>query len=311
MFDYSGYDPPPRRKRRGVPWGIILALICLVTVALPAVRQLAPRSTARSAPTPQASNTAAAPTEAARARQLSEGMCIDPTTSTAGSFAQDIRADLASAVASLAPSSQAQMREAQSAVSLWIRQVDTASLSAMPTKYETTVNVPGALGLTAVQPTPSPGDTSFDDAQSKYAAQFAQVSESRNAARRAAAAAAQAVASLPLDDSPRSRSAISACVSGLLVTVPAVGQRTYLLASDLQENEAPQLAGSFDGAPLIIVQACDSGNASYCGGLLTHFLGEMKKLHVGTVTLVRPENAAAALKEWVHGQPVHGTEVTP
>jgi hypothetical protein len=308
MFDYSGYDRPTRPKRRGgAPWGIILGLICLVIVALLATRLLARHSTA----VPQVSPSATMSVGPSPAGQRFEGICIDPTTSTTGAFAQDVRADLASAVASLAPSSQAPMSQAQSAVSLWIRQVDTASLSTMPTKYETTVTVPGVPGLTAVQPTPSPGDTGFDAQQSAYAAQFAQVSESRDAARRAAADAAHAVASLSLDNSPQSRSAISACVSGLLVTVPTVGQRTYLLASDLQENEAPQLAGSFDGAALVVIQACDSGNASYCGGLLTHFLGEMKELHVGTVTVVRPEDAAAAIKEWVHGQPVQGTEVTP
>lgn len=308
MFDYSGYHPPTRPKRRGgVPWGIILGLICLAIVALLTTRLLAGRSTA--APRiPAAATAAAGP---AYAGQLSEGICIDPTTSTVGAFAQDMRADLASAVASLAPSSQAPASQAQPAVSLWIRQVDTASLSTTPTRYETTINVPAVPGLTAVQPTPSPGDTGFDAQQSAYAAQLAQVSASRDVARRAAAGAAHAILSLPLDNSPSSWSAISACVSGLLVTVPAVGQRTYLLASDLQENEAPQLAGSFDGAPLVIIQACDSGDASYCEALLKHFLGEMKKLRVGTVTVVRPEVAAAAIDQWVHGQPVQGTEVTP
>jgi hypothetical protein len=308
MFDYSGYDPPTRPKRRGgPPWGIIFGLLCLVIVALLTARLLAARSTAASRISPAATASAGP----ASAGQLFEGICIDPTTSTVGSFAQDVRADLASAVAGLAPSSQAPVSQPQPAVSLWIRQVDSASLSTRATRYETTIKVPAVPGVTAVQPTPSPGDTGFDAQQSAYAAQLAQVSASRDAARSAAADAAHAVLSLPLDNSPRSWSAISACVSGLLVTVPAAGHRTYLLASDLQENETPQLAGSFDGAPLVIIQACDSGDASYCEGLLAHFLGEMNKLHVGTVTVVRPEVAAAAIEQWVHGQPVQGTEVTP
>ena len=313
MMDFSGYDSQSGRRNRGGGRGRLLlavvvgavAVVLLLTKPWASSSQGTPQS-----PAPTATAAAAAQPGIARAdQQLSEGACVDPTTSTATSFAAGVRSDLAAAVASLAPAAQQPMSQSAPAVSLWIRQVDTTSLSSLPTPYTKTVNIPGVRGLAASEP--SPGASDYVNAESAYSTDYNAANETRTAARTAAAKGAQAIASLPLDDNPQSRSAISACVSGLLVTVPQVGVRSYLIASDLEENKAPQLTGSFARAPLVVIQACDSGNASFCQGNLNNFLAEMKRLQVGSVTLVRPEDAAQAISEWVHGQPVQGQEVTP
>jgi len=73
----------------------------------------------------------------------------------------------------------------------------------------------------------------------------------------------------------------------------------HMLASDLQENIAPQLHGSFHGAPLYVVQGCDQGNGNQCAALLESFTKEMKKLDAGPVIPIRPENAARAIGNWI------------
>lgn len=309
MMDFSGFGPPSRRRNRGGGSRLLLIVVAGAVLALLVTRPWASGSPSASQnPVPSTVGQAASPGIAPAGQQLSEGACIDPTTSTTTSFAVGVRGDLAAAVSSLALSSQAPMDQSAPPVSLWIRQVDTASLSTIPTQYTTTVNIPGVGGLIATEP--SPGASGYVGQQSTYSTEYSQVTESRAAAQAAAAKGARQLANLPLDNSPQSRSAISACVSALLVTVPQVGRRSFLIASDLQENEAPQLEGSFAGAPLVIIQACDSGNATYCNGNLKTFVAEMKRLQVGPITLVRPEDAAQAVSDWVQGKTVQGEQVT-
>jgi hypothetical protein len=125
---------------------------------------------------------------------------------------------------------------------------------------------------------------------------YGDVSAARKSATGAASAAARSIANLPLS---HTWSGISACVSALLLTVPPGGQHSYLLASDLEENVTPQLEGSFNRAPLVIVQTCDRGDLVYCHGLYEHFAAEMRGLDVGHITVIRPENAAHAIAEWI------------
>lgn len=305
MWDYPG--PQPRRGNRGGFKKVALLAVAALAVVL--VAGWLWQSHATATPQDQASSVATQSAVTAGG-QLWEGACIDPTTSTATSFAVGVRRDLADAVAGLAPAGRVPtqitgnraLSRPQPAIGLWIRQVDTNSLSTLPTPYTISVRVPGVLGLAAHRP--APGEARYTSRMTTWTAEYDRVSESRTAARRAAGRAAQSIRGLPLDNTPKNRSAISACVSGLLLTVPRTGRRTYLIASDLQENRAPQLEGSFNGSPLVIVQACDSGKASYCDGLLRRFKTEMHRLHVGPMTVVRPENAAQAIGEWVRGKAV-------
>jgi hypothetical protein len=310
MFNYSEWAPPPRRRNRGgMPTAIAVVAVCALAGVLIVARPWQARTTAGPQPTASAASAQDGPAVTS-AGELSEGACIDATTSTVSSFSSDIRSDLASAVASLAPAgalpTQPQgpgpLSEPQPAVSLWIRQVNNNSNSSVPTAFDETVNVPAVLGLAQYQPTPGAAD--YVTQMGAWSALYEKVDASREAASQAAKKAAQAIANLPLDNSPQVWSAISACITGLLGTVSPTGRRSFLIASDLEEDLSPQLGGSFQGAPLVIIQACDSGNVSYCSGLLSAFEREMRQLHVGPITVVRPEDASQAIYQWVHGEDV-------
>jgi hypothetical protein len=183
----------------------------------------------------------------------------------------------------------------QAGVNLTVRQVDTTSYSSTMSAYTIDVSVPPVHGLMVSRP--QPGSNDYADALRTWSQNYELVSADRKAAATAAAAGSRAIASLPLDRN--GWSAISACVSALLVTVPLSGSHSYLLASDLQENITPQLHGSFHGASLYVVQACDNGNGNSCARLLANFTKEMRQLGVGQVIPIRPEDAATAIVSWI------------
>jgi hypothetical protein len=281
------------------------ALCVVVIAALLAGRSLAASSRPSS---PAGSATGAGPgqpgAEISPGGNWTLGACIDPTLSLIPSFATGIRADLAQAVGRLAPPSAPVRTSAgpgqpvsppQAGIDLTVREVDTTSFSTTMSAYTREVTVPAVPGLTVSRP--EPGSDGYADRLRTWTHDYQAVTAARGAARTAAVRAAGAIASLPLDRN--GSSAISACVSALLVTVPSGGNHSYLLASDLQENIAPQLHGSFHGAPLYIVQGCDQGNGNQCAALLESFTKEMKKLDAGPVIPIRPENAARAIGNWI------------
>jgi hypothetical protein len=308
VFDYStppaGRRSPGRRSpgrryppgRRPPRLGAAAGLVAVgLVAALVAGHELTSHPAAPSKP-------AAATSVESHTQPLRLGACIDPTLSIVQSFAPAIRHDLAAALGKLAPDTGPPVTDARTAplpaVSLLVRQVDTTSFSSNPGLYTASVSIPDVPGLTTARPN-NPSAADYAAALDKWSTAADHVISGRKAAATAAASAQQAVASMPLDQNPADDSAISACVSALLVNVPSGGRHSFLLASDLEENENPQLAGSFGGAPLIIVQTCDSGNASTCQGLLRHFERLMHRLDVGPVTVIRPEDAAVGIAQWI------------
>jgi hypothetical protein len=280
------------------------ALFVVVIAALLAGRSFA----ASSRPSPPAGSATSGPgqpgAETSPGGDWTLGACIDPTLSLIPSFATGIRADLTQAVGRLAPPSAPVRTSAppgqpvsppQAGIDLTIREVDTTSFSTTMAAYTREVRVPAVPGLTISRP--EPGSNDYANRLRIWTQDYQTVAAARGAARTAAARASDAIGSLPLDRN--GSSAISACVSALLVTVPSGGNHSYLLASDLQENIAPQLHGSFHGAPLYVVQGCDQGNGNECAALLESFTKEMKKLDVGRVIPIRPENAARAIGNWI------------
>jgi hypothetical protein len=302
VFDYGNFSGPARRRspRRPSPAVAIIVLVLLVAggyllVRHPAAVASPARITRVRQPTPLTSP----------GGHVTAGICIDPTTSTVTSFPYAIRADVARAVRSVAETAvlptTARGGGAISApapgLDIAIRQVDTTSFSSAATRYAAAVSVPSVPGLNRSRPTPlSPN---YASNLSSWSSAYQQVSAARKAAAAAAVRAARTIAAMPLDRTNLSLSGISACMSGLLLTAPGAGRHVYVLASDLEENVPSQLAGSFHGAPLLIVQACDSGDAAYCQGLLAHFSSEMRHLHVGPITMVRPEVAQQAIRDWM------------
>jgi hypothetical protein len=313
MIDYNSFGGPPPR-RRGRPGQIALAVVAVVGVlAVLVVGRVitigrpggTPVTVAGPAGGTPSASPAAASAVTSPAQNLTLGACIDPTTSIVSSFAPAIRNDLARALAGLAPpagrvptntaSGQGPVTTPQPGVNLTVRQVDTTSFSSTPGPYTRTVVVPPVPGL--AQQRPDPGAQDYLTQLRTWTAGYQAVASARQAAREAATGGAANIAGMPLDT--LGWSSISACISGLLTTVPPGGTHSYLLASDLQENIAPQLAGSFNGAPLIIIQACDTGDAAYCQQLLESFTRTMRHLHVGPITVVRPENALTAITQWI------------
>lgn len=301
MIDYGtppGQRRPGRQRTRGRnprhPVRAALVLVLLAGAALVGGHLL----TSRAAPVPKP---AARGSYITTAQPLRLGACIDPTFSIERSFAPAIRADLAAGIRGLTapagPPSTEQATAPQAGLSLLVRQVDTTSFSSNPGPFAAQVGVPGVPGIAGPRPVPTDPNYATDLAAWSQDAQT--VAKDRTAAAAALSGAAQKLAALPLDQSPASNSAITACVSALLVNVPADGQHSYLLASDLEENVAPELEGSFHGAPLYIVQTCDSGRATTCDALRQHFETLMRRLHVGPVTVIRPEEAGAAIRQWI------------
>jgi hypothetical protein len=305
MINFEGWEtpPPPRPSRRrlsrlllGVGGICLVACTALAGFAFARGRSPAPPSPVTTSPPAQSPVTSPA-------GELTLGACIDPTTSIVPSFAPGIRADLAQAVGSLAPAGPLDTNAlhqgqpvtlTQPGINLTIREVGTNSASSALGQYTRVVTIPAIPGLNTSRP--AVGTAHYQARLEAWSRGYGEVSAARKTAAAAASAAARSIANLPL---AHTWSGISACVSGLLLTAPPGGQHSYLLASDLQENVAPQLGGSFNGAPLVIVQACDSGNLAYCHGLYEHFVAEMRGLHVGQVTVVRAEDAAQAIAEWV------------
>jgi hypothetical protein len=306
MIDYGNWNGQRRQRRRFRPGAVTITVLIVAVGGYVAARHWT-AAAAPPRPLPVASVRAdgGRPAVTVPAGQLALGACLDPTTSLVASFPVAIRRDLALAVASLAPvgelptsASPGQPVSApQPAVDLVIRQVDTRSYSTDATGYTTEVSVPGVPGLASSRP--DPRSASYDTQLGVWSRGYEEVLSARHAAALAAVTGSRAIAALPLDRRTSNLSGISACVSALLLTAPRAGRHSYLLASDLQEDVAPQLAGSFHGAPLVIVQACDTGNAAYCQGLLQQFSVEMHRLHVGQITVIRPEVAEQAIRDWV------------
>jgi hypothetical protein len=304
MINYEGWGRPPGRpRRRGGRTAVGVGALCLVVViALLAGRSLLSKHTAvQPSPTGGPGQPA---TDVSAGGEWTLGACIDPTLSLIPSFATTIRTDLAQAVAGLAPpatpvDTSAQQGQPvsppQAGINLTVREVDTTSYSSTMAAFTRNVSVPPIPGLMVSRP--QPGTDDYADRLRTWTQDYQTVTTDRRVAATDAASASSTIAALPLDRN--GWSAISACVSALLVTVPPGGNHSYLLASDLQENIAPQLHGSFHGAPLYIVQACDNGDGSACAGLLSNFTKEMRQLDVGQVITIRPEDAAQAIDNWI------------
>jgi hypothetical protein len=296
MINYGSFGRPPRRRRTA--WYAAAAVLVAAALAAVIAGRLVPAGAASPAPG------RVTPPVTSPARTLTLGACLDPTASIVSSFAPAVRRDLAQAVRSLAPPpgtlptntiSGGPVTPSQPGVTLTVRQVTTNSYTSNPGPYAATVTVPPVAALARSRP--QPGAQNYLSQLRAWTAGYESVASARTAARRAAAAGGATIASMPLDRT--GRSGISACVSALLTTVPSSGTHSYLLASDLQENTPPQLAGSFRRAPLVLIQTCDAGNAAHCQRLLDRFARAMQRLGVGRITVVRPEDAAAAVTQWI------------
>jgi hypothetical protein len=235
---------------------------------------------------------------------LVRGVCLDPTGSSPASFSDRVQARLAERVQAWAPVEEtpAPMRSsAHPGLSLVVRVVATDSPSSND-GYGMIIDIPAVPEL---PPPPDVQAANFVDLQQQYVAQQARVKAKRAEAAREALAAAQQLRTFRLDHEHQ-RSGVTACASVLAVMAADVarsssnaGDRSFLIASDLDDNVSKQLNGSFEGATVLLLQPCPGGDMARCAQLASTFAEGMKKLHAGTVNLIRSELADRTIDAWL------------
>jgi len=257
------------------------------------------------------------PTPAA-GRELVRGICVDPTSSSPSKFSLDVMAELAKQVGNWLPPDKPQdFIEAgpHPGLTLVLRVVATAS----PTSndgYSLVVKIPAIPGLPGP---PDPQANNFTDLRRQYVAQQQLVRDTRNTAHHAAGAGAETLRKFPL---VHENSGVTACASVLALMVgdavstmtgwasspsPGTGASpsserpgvSFLVASDLDDNEPLQAFGSFNHAPLTLLQTCPSGDLNACQALAGKFEGTMSKLDAGPMTVYRSEFTATTIDTWL------------
>lgn len=269
------------------------ALAGLALVTIPAVAACglisSPSATPGLAqPTPGYRPTIPAPTEEI-------GFCLDPTLSTAPAFAHDTQQLVAGIVAGWAARAQAVQSTAASApqpgLDLWMRQVTTNSYDTSNTDLH--VQIGAVPGLTARLAATSPDFLADDPA---WVAARTTVRTDAAAALRSAIWAAGEIRSWPL--ATLGNSDIAGCESALAQTVPTPNR--IIVASDLEQNEPPQIAGDLHHTQVLVIQPCN-GTASACTGLAARFRTLLARRGARSITGIRPEQAASVLPGFMRG----------
>jgi hypothetical protein len=183
--------------------------------------------------------------------------------------------------------------DARDGLDLWVKAVYTNAMSTDNREFTVHAVLPAVSGLTAAMPSlDSPQWTSWQRDRATMISQWKQ-------AYRDASQARNTLGTMPFPPYHQTLSGISGCMSTLLQLVPHDGKRSFLIATDCDEPQAPQLQGDFQNDPLTIIQTCPSGDSAVCDQFYNQFVGEMQRLHVGKVTRIRPEMADEAIQTWV------------
>lgn len=229
------------------------------------------------------------------------GVCIDPTLSSVPGFSRSalrLVRGIVGTWASPPPHNLSAGAPFQPGLNLEIRQVATNSYAT--TNPYTMVQIVGVPGL---KPRPGPTSDGFlaDDPAWQHAA--ARVTAKAVAARRQARAGATQVGAIPLNDKPGVYSEIAGCVTALGQTLPTGSSRRIVLFSDLEQNEPPEAGHYLARTRLLIVQACDSGNAAGCAALQQKWRRWLGAEGATSVQFVRPEQAQSAVPAFVKEVP--------
>ena len=267
---------------------LVLALLVL-TSACSMINPSASANTDGQGGTPSYRATVPAPT-------LDDGVCIDPTTSTPGPFAANIQQIVANTLAtwtgSVPPATVNTATQPQPGVTMVVRQVETNSY--LSSNVDLNVTVPSVPGLIAPPAVTSQAFLTDDPIWLKGRSA---VVAAATAAQSSGAKAAQSVTSMQLESWQNSD--IVGCVSALASTMPP-GNRRLLLASDLQQNEPPQVGGSLTGTEVLVVQPCNT-DASSCTGWADLWQELLTKAGASSVRFVRPEDASEDIPPFLRG----------
>ena len=230
------------------------------------------------------------------------GVCIDPTLSTVPGFSggalELVRSVVAGWAAPSPPTSVSAAIPPQPGLALEIRQVGTNSYAT--TNPYTIVRIVAVPGLRA-RPDATSDAFLAEDPVWRRAAGLVR-SQATEARRQAVAGAAQ-VRSITLDDTPNVYSEILGCVTSLGQTMAAGSRRSIVLFSDLEQNRPPQAGRYLASTRILVVQPCDSGNATVCGALRTKWRGWLRSEGATTVQFIRPEDASSVVPAFVKEVP--------
>jgi hypothetical protein len=226
------------------------------------------------------------------------GVCIDPSSSTVADFADSVRGILADTVANWGPPPPAATvttaLDPRPGLELQLRTVATNSYGTQ--NPHTTVSIQAVPGLAARPDVQDPGFSQEDPVWGKSRDE---VVAGAQVAGQEARHGAEAIRVHPLDTSQSSE--IAGCVSALAQTLPE-GPRRLLLASDLEQNEPPQVSGDLADTRVLVIQPC-AGDAARCAALKDQWERELTARGAPEVRFVRPEQALTELPAFLREEP--------
>jgi hypothetical protein len=248
-------------------------------------------------PAPAASDAGGyAPTVPAPTRV--RGVCIDPSASTIPDFAQSVRNLLADTVANWGPPPPAATTttalEPRPGLELELRSVATNSYGSQ--NPYTAVSIQGVPGLAA---RPDVRDPGFSEEDPVWGTARDEVVAGAQTADQEAREGADKIRAHPLETSQSSE--IAGCVSALAETLPK-GSRGLVLASDLEQNEPPQVGGDLADTRVLVIQPC-GGDAARCAQLQDQWQRELSARGAPEVRFIRPERALSELPTFLREEP--------
>jgi hypothetical protein len=225
---------------------------------------------------------------------LVRGACVDPSASTVPEFSESVRALLADTVANWGPPPPAATvttaLDPRPGLELQLRTVGTNSYGTQ--NPHTAVSIHAVPALVARPDVRDPGFSQEDPVWSRARDE---VVAGTQAADQEAHEGAERIRAHPLETSQSSE--IAGCVSALAQTLPQ-GPRGLLLASDLEQNEPPQVGGDLADTRVLVIQPC-AGDAARCTQLAAQWEGELRARGAPEVEVIRPEQAPTELPQFL------------
>ena len=222
---------------------------------------------------------------------LNIGVVVDPSASTASSFSKGVMAALATQLSDHMPAKTDTPQDGVATVDAINLRVKLVGSN--PYAYgaaDLYVQIPGVQGLP-----PRPSLDCIDSTYASWTRAAKTWSTSYDAALEALSKAVDRVHSMSLK---AENSGIRAALSSLVIAMPGGPGTAYLVASDYDENVAPQTAGNMGDRPLILLAACASGNATRCSSDVQKF-GDWatSALHAGAISVMPSDLTASAVSQ--------------
>jgi hypothetical protein len=237
---------------------------------------------------------------------LVRGICLDASGSSPASFSERVRARLVKRIKAWVPDTVDRERVQSPALpglAMVVRAVATNSPSTND-EYSLIITIPSVPEL------PAPPDVqarNFQDLRHRYVEQQNVVRTRRAAARTKAEEGAKALAEFSLI---HERSGITACASVLAInvadlakTVPKPQDRSFMIASDLQDNEPRQVDGDYEHAPITLLQTCPNGDLAHCDKLADRLSRRLRPRRAGPITRIRAELIDRTVDAWLGQTP--------